>query len=416
MEPAMMVEDIMNILPHRYPFLLVDRVIEKNGTDTLVAIKNVTINEEFFNGHFPGKPVMPGVLQVEAMAQAVGLLMLDPGKIPLFMSVDKCKFRKQVVPGDQLRIEVEKIKVKRNIIIAKGKCLVDGQVVSEADLMFSIQSIWYSPNFEMPNNYRRGKVMNENIHPSAIVSESAILGENVHIGPYCIVGPEVILGNGTTLESHVVIEGDTEIGENNYIYSFVSIGKAPQDLKYNNEKTKVVIGNNNRIREFVTIHRGTDDKWETRIGNRCLIMAYVHIAHDCIVGDNCILANGATLAGHVEVEEYAVVGGLTPIHQFVRIGRHSMVGGASAVNQDVVPYTLAEGNKARAAYINIVGLKRRGFTEDEILTLRDAYKIIFKKKLKLEEALQQLEEKYGTEKNVSKMIEFIRKSKRGITR
>ena len=164
------------------------------------------------------------------------------------------------------------------------------------------------------------------------------------------------------------------------------------------------------------IHRGTDDKWETRIGNRCLIMAYVHIAHDCIVGDNCILANGATLAGHVEVEEYAVVGGLTPIHQFVRIGRHSMVGGASAVNQDVVPYTLAEGNKARAAYINIVGLKRRGFTEDEILTLRDAYKIIFKKKLKLEEALQQLEEKYGTEKNVSKMIEFIRKSKRGITR
>ena len=214
----------------------------------------------------------------------------------------------------------------------------------------------------------------------------------------------------------MVIEGETEIGENNYIYSFVSIGKAPQDLQYNNEKTRVVIGNNNKIREFVTIHRGTDDKWETKIGNRCLIMAYVHIAHDCVVEDNCILANGATLAGHVEVEEYAVVGGLTPIHQFVRIGRHSMVGGASAVNQDVVPYTLAEGNKARAAYINIVGLKRRGFTEEEILILRDSYKIIFKKKLKLEEALQQLEEKYGTDKNVVRMIEFIRKSKRGITR
>ena len=141
MEPVMMIEDIMKILPHRYPFLLVDRVIEKNGTDSLVAIKNVTINEDFFNGHFPGKPVIPGVLQVEAMAQAVGLLMLEPGKIPLFMSVDKCKFRKQVVPGDQLRLEVEKIRVKGSIIIAKGKCLVDGQVVSEADLMFSIQSI-----------------------------------------------------------------------------------------------------------------------------------------------------------------------------------------------------------------------------------------------------------------------------------
>lgn len=138
MEPVMKIEDIMEILPHRYPFLLVDRVIEKNGTDTLVAIKNITVNEQFFNGHFPGMPVMPGVLQVEAMAQAVGLLMLEPGKIPLFMSVDKCKFRKQVVPGDQLRIEVEKLKVKRTIILAKGRCLVDGVVVSEAELMFAI--------------------------------------------------------------------------------------------------------------------------------------------------------------------------------------------------------------------------------------------------------------------------------------
>ena len=137
-ETIMSVEDIMKILPHRYPFLLVDKVIEKNGTDSLVAIKNVTMNEEFFQGHFPGKPVMPGVLQIEALAQAVGLLMLEPGKIPLFMSIDKCKFRKPVVPGDQLRLEVEKLSVRRNIIVAKGKCLVDGAVVSEGELKFAV--------------------------------------------------------------------------------------------------------------------------------------------------------------------------------------------------------------------------------------------------------------------------------------
>ena len=255
-----------------------------------------------------------------------------------------------------------------------------------------------------------------NIHPTAIVDPNAKLGENVKIGPYSIIGPEVTIGNGTVVESHVVIEGDTIIGENNYIFSFVSIGKVPQDLKFNNEKTRVVIGDNNKIREFVTIHRGTTDKYETRIGNDKLVMAYVHIAHDCIIGDHCVLANAATFAGHVEVEDWAVVGGLTAVHQFTRVGRHAMIGGCSAVNQDVVPYMLSEGNKARAVYINIVGLKRRGFSEEQIKTLREVYKIVFKKKLKLEEALQILEKDYKDNEDVVKLVEFIRKSKRGITR
>ena len=255
-----------------------------------------------------------------------------------------------------------------------------------------------------------------NIHPTAIVDPNAKIGENVKIGPYSVVGPEVSIGNGTVIESHVVIEGETIIGENNYIFSFVSIGKVPQDLKFNGEKTRVIIGNNNKIREFVTIHRGTDDKYETRIGNDTLVMAYVHIAHDCIIGDHCVLANAATFAGHVEVEDWAVVGGLTAIHQFTRVGRHAMIGGCSAVNQDVVPYMLSEGNKARAVYINIVGLKRRGFSEEQIKTLREVYKIIFKKKLKLEKALQILEKDYKDNEDVVKLVEFIRKSKRGITR
>lgn len=258
--------------------------------------------------------------------------------------------------------------------------------------------------------------MNINIHPTAIVDENAIIGENVKIGPYSIIGPEVTIGNGTVIESHVVIEGETIIGENNYIFSFASIGKEPQDLKFKNEKTRTVIGNNNKIREFVTIHRGTDDKWETRIGNNCLIMAYVHIAHDCIIGDHCVLANAATFAGHVVVEDWAVVGGLTAVHQFTRVGRHAMIGGCSAVTQDVVPYMLSEGNKARAVYINIVGLQRRGFSEEQIKILRDVYKIIFKKKLKLEEALQILDKNYNENEDVKKLVEFIRNSKRGIAR
>ncbi len=258
--------------------------------------------------------------------------------------------------------------------------------------------------------------MNINIHPTAIVDENAIIGENVKIGPYSIIGPEVTIGNGTVIESHVVIEGETIIGENNYIFSFASIGKEPQDLKFKNEKTRTVIGNNNKIREFVTIHRGTDDKWETRIGNDCLIMAYVHIAHDCIIGNHCVLANAATFAGHVVVEDWAVVGGLTAVHQFTRVGRHAMIGGCSAVTQDVVPYMLSEGNKARAVYINIVGLQRRGFSEEQIKILRDVYKIVFKKKLKLEEALQILEKDYKGNADVEKLVEFIRNSKRGIAR
>ena len=255
-----------------------------------------------------------------------------------------------------------------------------------------------------------------NIHPTAVVDPNAKIGENVKIGPYSVIGPEVTIGNGTTIESHVVIEGETIIGENNYIFSFASIGKDPQDLKFGGEKTRVVIGNNNKIREFVTIHRGTTDKYETRVGNDCLIMAYVHIAHDCIIGDHCVLANAATFAGHVEVEDWAVVGGLTAIHQFTRVGRHAMIGGCSAVTQDDVPYMLSEGNKARAVYINIVGLQRRGFSEEQIKTLREVYKIIFKKKLKLEEALHILENDYKDNEDVVKLVEFIRKSKRGIAR
>ena len=254
------------------------------------------------------------------------------------------------------------------------------------------------------------------IHSTAIVEEGAILEDGVKIGPYCIVGKDVVIKKGTILQSHVVVEGITEIGENNTIYSFVSIGKANQDLKYKGEPTKTIIGNNNSIREFVTIHRGTDDRWETRIGNGNLLMAYVHIAHDVIVGDDCILANNVTLAGHVVVDSHAIIGGLTPVHQFTRIGSYCMVGGASAVNQDICPFVLAEGNKATIRGLNSVGLRRRGFTDEQLSNLKKAYRILFRQNLPLKDALEELEKDFSEEKNIMYLVDFIKNSNRGITR
>lgn len=254
------------------------------------------------------------------------------------------------------------------------------------------------------------------IHKTAIIEEGAIIEDGVTIGPYCVVGKDVIIKKGTVLQSHVVVEGITEIGENNTIYSFVSIGKANQDLKYKGEPTKTIIGNNNSIREFVTIHRGTDDRWETRIGNGNLLMAYVHVAHDVIIGDDCILANNVTLAGHVVVDSHAIIGGLTPIHQFTRIGSYCMVGGASAVSQDVCPFVLATGNTVVLRGLNIVGLRRRGFSDEEISNLKKAYRILFRQGLQLKDALEELEKNFSEDKNVKYLVDFIKSSDRGIAR
>ena len=258
--------------------------------------------------------------------------------------------------------------------------------------------------------------MSANIHETAIISKEAKIAEDVKIGPYCTIGSQVTIGSGTVLESHVAIDGDTTIGENNYIHSFVSIGKTPQDIDYMDGHTKIIIGNGNRIREFVTVHRGTEDTFETRIGDKCLIMAYVHIGNDCIIENNCILGNNVTLTGHIYIEEYAIISALTPVYENVNIGCHAMVGGASYVFQDILPYTLAEGIKAKSAYINIVGLHRRGFSEEEIKNLKETYKIIFKRGNKLEEAIRQMNEKFPNDENIKHMIRFIKKSKRGINR
>jgi len=233
------------------------------------------------------------------------------------------------------------------------------------------------------------------IHPTAIISPDAQLAEGVHIGPYAIIGAEVEIGKNTTIGPHTVIDDFTHIGEGCHIFQFCSIGAPPQDLKFGGEKTRVVIGNFNTIREFVTIHRSTAaDIGVTIIGDHNLIMAYCHVAHNCKLGNRIIMSNAATLAGHVHVEDYAIISGLSGIHQFCRIGAHCLVGGASAVVKDVPPYTIVQGNHAKLFGLNVIGLKRRNFPENTIKAIKDAYKIVFRSQLLLDEAIKKSSRKW----------------------
>jgi len=251
------------------------------------------------------------------------------------------------------------------------------------------------------------------IHPSAVIEEGAVLGDNVSVGPFAYIGPKVRIGDNTTVASHAVIEGDTTIGKHNRIFSHSAVGTIPQDLKYDGEPVQLIIGDNNTIREFTLLNPGTKGGGSvTKIGNSNLLMGYVHLGHDVIMGDHCILANGATLAGHVELGNHVVIGGLTPVHQFVHIGDYAMIGGASALAQDIPPFCLAEGNRANLRGLNLTGLRRQ-VSREEINALKVAYRELFERGNPLQEVAQRLFETSDFEK-VKMLCEFIKTSKRGI--
>lgn len=259
--------------------------------------------------------------------------------------------------------------------------------------------------------------MKTKIHATAIIEPKAEIDSNVDIGPFCIIRNRVRIKKGTKLLSNVIVEGSTEIGENCTIYPFSSIGFPPQDLKYRGENTKLLIGNNNIIREYTTIHRGSvGGDGITSIANNNFLMAYVHIAHDCKIGNNIIIANAATLAGHVVVEDYAVISGLVVIHQFTRIGGHAMVGGFSGIGQDIPPYMIASGARAKLFGPNTIGLKRNGFSDSTINIIKKAYKILFREKRTLKESLKKIQEDLPPTDEIKHLIEFIKKNKRGICR
>jgi UDP-N-acetylglucosamine acyltransferase len=259
--------------------------------------------------------------------------------------------------------------------------------------------------------------VNASIHPTAIVHPGARLGANVRVGPYSIIGEQVEIGDDTLVGPHVVISGHTRIGRENRIYQFSSLGEAPQDKKYAGEPTRLEIGDNNTIREFCTFNIGTvQDQGVTRIGNDNWIMAYVHIAHDCQVGDHAIFANNAQLAGHVRIDDWAILGGYTGVHQFCRIGAHVMTAVGTVILQDVPPYLMAAGNTASPYGINVEGLKRRGFSADAIMALKRAYRVLYKSGLMLDEARQKLAEMAETAPDVQRFVDFLALSKRGIIR
>ncbi len=256
-----------------------------------------------------------------------------------------------------------------------------------------------------------------NIHHTAIVSPETNISEGVEIGPYTVIGPDVNIGKNTVIGPHVVIDAHTDIGESCRIFQFASIGALPQDLKFRGEDTRVIIGNHNTIREFATIHRATSaDIGVTIIGDRNLLMAYTHVAHNCRLGNNIIMSNAVNLAGHIHVEDYAIIGGMTGIHQFTRIGAHCIVGGASAVSKDVPPYVMASGNYAKLYGLNMIGLKRRGFKEETIRALKKAYRIVFRSSLLLSVAIEKVKNEVEDLYEVRQFIEFIQTSKRGICR
>jgi UDP-N-acetylglucosamine acyltransferase len=255
------------------------------------------------------------------------------------------------------------------------------------------------------------------IHSTAIVPKTAEVDSSAEIGPYAVIGPRVRIGANTTIGAHAVIEGDTTVGKNNRIFQFAAIGAIPQDLKYAGEPTRLEIGDENQIREFATIHIGTaGGGGVTRIGKGCLFMAYSHVAHDCQIGNGCILANCAALAGHVHVEDHVVIAGLSAVHQFTRIGQLAFIAGGSMVAMDIPPYCTAQGDRAQLAGLNTVGLKRHGFQEEQITRIKGAYKLLFRSRLGLREAVTRVQAEYGGHSEIDHLVGFIEGSERGITR
>ena len=390
-------------LCYRYPSALVDAVVEHEPGRRIVAVKNVTVSEDFFQGHFPGTPLMPGVLMIETLAQVAALLLVDtPSGQAFLRGVDNAKFRRQVVPGDRLQLEVSIGARRARMARAKAVASIGDAVVAEAELVIGL--------VPEPAGARPGV----DLHTTAIVHPGAEIGAGTVVGPNVVIGEHVRIGRGCRIGASSVVDGFTTIGDGNEIFPFASIGLIPQDLKFQGEPTRLVIGHRNVFREFVTIHRGTaGGGGVTEIGDHNVFMAYAHVAHDCHIGSHTIFGNAATLGGHVTVEDYATISAFSGVHQYCRVGQHAFIGGFSVITKDALPFAKTVGNRARIYGLNKIGLVRRKFSPETISKLRRAYRYLLHSNTS--RALAQIERDAALRcAEVSYLVEFIRSSSRGV--
>ena len=402
------ISEVLERLCYRYPSPLVDAVTEHDPGRRVVAVKNVTVNEEFFQGHFPGAPLMPGVLMIETLAQVATILLTQradgtaSGRAYL-RGVDNAKFRLPVVPGDRLRLEVTIGPRKARLARAHARAYIDDNIAAEAELLMGLVP-------DEPASGRQGVT----IDASAIVHAGAVIGAGTVIGPHAVVGDKVRIGRDCRIGASSVVEGPTDIGDGNEIFPFVSIGLIPQDLKFHGEPTRLQVGDHNVFREFVTIHRGTaGGGGVTEVGDHNVFMAYAHVAHDCHVGSHTIFGNAATLGGHVTVEDYATISAFSGVHQFCRVGKHAFIGGFSVITKDALPFAKTVGNRARIYGLNTIGLVRRKFSSDSITKLRRAYRHLLHSNTS--RALAQIERDPSLRcDEVQYVVDFIRTSSRGV--
>jgi UDP-N-acetylglucosamine acyltransferase len=407
---AINIPETLERLCYRYPSPLVDTITEHEPGRRVVAFKNVSVNEEFFQGHFPGAPLMPGVLMIEALSQVATILLLHgehgaPGTGLVYLrGVDNAKFRRQVVPGDRLRLEVSLGPRRSRMARVNAAAYIGEHLVAEAELVMALTPA-----------ERTERHPGASVDPKAVVHAGAEIGAGTIVGPYVVIGEHVRIGRTCRIGASSVIDGYTEIGDGNEIFPFASVGLIPQDLKFAGEPTRLKIGDRNVIREFVTIHRGTaGGGGVTEIGDHNLFMAYAHIAHDCRVGNETIFANGATLAGHVLVEDHATIGAFSGVHQFCRVGRHAFIGGYSVVTKDALPFAKTVGNRARIYGLNTIGLERRRFSRDSIAKLRRAYRHLVHSNTS--RALAQIEGDRSLKcDEVDYLVQFIKTSSRGVS-